>query len=106
MLAQIEFCWFFVGWQARGINYQVGWGEFFLAGPEAWLIVDGVNSGGAFLNFVGVEDFVELGADFIGFEGEGAVGAGGVFFEALPVALVGERDAACYSQGGEKAPAT
>src|SRR5580658_4796440 len=101
LLAYAEPCRIFVGWQTCGINQQVGWREFFFAGPEAWLIVDGVDSGGAFLDFVGLQDLVELVADFLGFEREGAVGAGGIFFQALPVALVGEGDASGYAHGGE-----
>jgi len=101
LLAHAEPGWFFVGREACGIDHQVGWWEFFFAGPEARLIVDGVDSGGAFLDFVGLQDFVELAADFFGIEGEGAVRAGGIFFEALPVAFVGEGYAAGYAHGGE-----
>src|SRR6202011_1417488 len=88
-----------------GIDDEVDLRLQLVAAPEADLVVDEIDAGAAFGDIVGANDFMEMHADFGGGAGHGKADEGGVFFEAAPVALVGEGFAAGDADGGEKAPA-
>lgn len=105
VFAKIEAARFVVRREVRGAEEQIRLRRGLIALPETELIVDDVDSGGAFGDLVRVDQFGELLANAIGLEGEGKANADGVFLQADPMAFVGERFAAENAQGGEDAPA-
>src|SRR5260370_637903 len=90
---------------SRGIDDEVDLRLRLVAAPEADLIVDEIDAGAAFGDIVGADHFVKMHANLRGGVRHGKANEGGVFFEAAPVALVGEGFAARDADGGEQAPA-
>ena len=78
----------------------------FVALPVADGVVDEIDARATFGYFVGANDFVEMDAHFGRAVGHGEAGEVGVFFQAAPVALVGEGFAAGDAQRREDAPAS
>ena len=91
--------------ERRGVDEQVHLGGLFVAPPEADLVVDEIDARAALADFVGADHVLEMQADFDGGVGHGQANEGGVFFQAAPVALVGEGFAAHDAQSGEEPPA-
>src|SRR6266852_8510844 len=84
---------------------QVHFGHFFVALPGADGIPNQIDARATVQDFVGANDFLQVHADFCAGVGHGQAGARGVFFEAAPVALVGEGFALQDAHGGEETPA-
>ena len=91
--------------ERRSIDDEIDLRERFVALPKPNLIVDEVDARAAFCDFVGANYFVKMDTDFGGGVRHGEVDAGRVFFEAAPVAFVGERFAFEDAEGREEAPA-
>jgi len=91
--------------ERRGIDDEIDLRMRLIAAPESDLIVDEIDARAAFRDIVGAGDFVEVHANLGGGVGHGEADEGGVFFEAAPVAFVGEGFAAGDANRGEEAPA-
>ena len=91
--------------ERRGIDDEVDLRLRLVAAPETDLIVDEINPGAAFDDIVGADDFVKMHANLGGGVRHRKSNEGGVFFEAAPVALIGEGFAAGDADGGEQTPA-
>jgi hypothetical protein len=103
--AQAEANRFVVFGERGGIDDEVDLWLRLVAAPEPDLVVDQIDARTAFGNIVGANDFVQMHADFSGGVRHGEADERGIFFEAAPVALVGEGFAARDADGGEEAPA-
>ena len=90
--------------ERRGIDNEINFGMFFVALPEADLVVDQINARATFGDLIGADDFVEIEADFGRSVWHGKVDNGGVFFQASPMALVSEGFAVEDAQRGEEPP--
>src|SRR6266567_4166597 len=90
--------------ETGGVNDKVNLRMLFVALPEADRVVDKIDARATFGYLVGANHFVKMDAYFGRGVGHGKAGNGGVFFEAAPVALVGESLAARDAQRGENAP--
>jgi hypothetical protein len=76
-----------------------------VAAPETDLIEDKIDARATLDDIVGANDFVEMHADFGGGARHRKADERGVFFEAAPVALVGESFTPGDADGGEETPA-
>src|ERR1700731_3710551 len=91
--------------KGRGINNEVGFGLRLLRAAEADLVVYEINSSGALCDIVGANDFVKMNTDFGRAVRHGQADEGGIFFEAAPMAFVGEGFPTRDANGGKQAPA-
>lgn len=91
--------------KGSGIDDEVDGRCGFIAAPEADLVVDKIDAGAAFGNAVGADDFLEVDANARRGIGNGHADEGCVFFEAAPVALIGEGFTLDDAESGEEAPA-
>ncbi len=92
--------------ETRGVNNEIHLRILFVALPEADAVIDQINTSATFRDLVRANHLVEMDTHFRRRVGHGETRDRGVFFEAPPVAFVGEGLATRDSQRGEDAPAT
>ena len=105
VLSDIEFNRLSIFGQGSGVDDEVCLRSRLVALPEADIVVDQVDPGGARFDLVGPDYFVKMQADFGGGIRHREMDDRRVFFKAAPVALVGKGFAARDAHCGENAPA-
>ena len=95
---------FAVRGETGAVNDEVHLRALLVALPEADGIVDEIDARAALGDFVGANHFIELHADFRARVDHREASNASIFFQAAPVAFVGEGFAAGDAHGGENAP--
>src|ERR1700726_1628765 len=79
-----------MGWQSGRAENQVHLRHGFIALPETDAVIDHVDSSGTLHHLIGVQQFTQVPPYLRGVEWERKPRPASVFFEAAPVAFVGE----------------
>src|SRR6266576_4496644 len=93
-----------MGWQPGRAENLVHLRHGFIALPEANAVINHVDSSGAFHDLIGGQQFAQMPPYLRGIEWERKTGPASVFFEAAPVAFVGEGFALKNTHRAEQAP--